>query len=225
MCRLGLAATRVQDQYIAHRAVHRRGHANLKAEIDHAAREPADLERSAALQIMVHGRGHFRGPAVEERNPLLGIIRGQSHAMRTADGDHFPREIEQEFSAHRGSLHYRPVTIVDAGAKKTLKLTIEVPVEDMAKLTTADDIPSGPASVGDTRPSIWSAIHPRLLELIQSHRSTLIFVNSRRLAERLAGALNELAGETLVRSHHGSIARPHRPRSASDPPRRPETEP
>ena len=76
--------------------------------------------------------------------------------------------------------------------------------------TTADDIPSGPLSVGDTRPSIWTAIHPRLLELIRAHRSTLIFVNSRRLAERLAGALNDLAGETLVRSHHGSIAREQR---------------
>ena len=119
-------------------------------------------------------------------------------------------EIEHEFTAHRGTVRYRPVTIVDAGKKKALALTIEVPVEDMAKLTTADDIPSGPASVGDSRPSIWSAIHPRLLELILAHRSTLIFVNSRRLAERLAGALNELAGETLVRSHHGSIARPQR---------------
>ena len=96
------------------------------------------------------------------------------------------------------------------GRRRRSTLTIEVPVEDMAQLTTADDIPSGPASVGDTRPSIWSAIHPRLLELIRAHRSTLIFVNSRRLAERLAGALNELAGETLVRSHHGSIARPQR---------------
>ena len=119
-------------------------------------------------------------------------------------------ELAGEFAAARGQVHYRPVTIVDAGAKKALSLTIEVPVEDMAKLTTADDIPSGPASVGDQRPSIWSAIHPRLLELIHAHRSTLIFVNSRRLAERLAGALNELAGETLVRSHHGSIARPQR---------------
>ena len=52
-------------------------------------------------------------------------------------------------SASRRPLRYRPVTIVDAGAKKALKLTIEVPVEDMARLTTADDIPSGPASVGD----------------------------------------------------------------------------
>jgi len=119
-------------------------------------------------------------------------------------------EISDEFSTHGGTVHYRPVTIVDAGAKKALSLRIEVPVEDMARLTTADEIPSGPKSVGDERPSIWSAIHPRLLELIQSHRSTLIFVNSRRLAERLAGALNELAGETLVRSHHGSIAREQR---------------
>jgi ATP-dependent helicase Lhr and Lhr-like helicase len=117
--------------------------------------------------------------------------------------------VADEFAVGR-AVTYRPVTIVDAGKKKGLKLTIEVPVEDMAKITTADEIPSGPASVGDSRPSIWAAIHPRLLQLIRAHRSTLIFVNSRRLAERLAGALNELAGETLVRSHHGSIARPQR---------------
>ena len=94
--------------------------------------------------------------------------------------------------------------------RRRCRIRIEVPVEDMRRLTTADEIPSGPKSVGDERPSIWSAIHPRLLELIRGHRSTLIFVNSRRLAERLAGALNELAGETLVRSHHGSIAREQR---------------
>jgi len=131
-------------------------------------------------------------------------------AGRPATESDVEGEIEHEFASHRGAVRYRPVTIVDAGQKKELKLTIEVPVEDMAKLTTADDIPSGPASLGDTRPSIWSAIHPRLIELIRAHRSTLIFVNSRRLAERLAGALNEIAGETLVRSHHGSIARPQR---------------
>ena len=125
------------------------------------------------------------------------------------DQDKVDTEIEDEFSVHR-AVRYRPVTIVDAGQKKALKLTIEMPVEDMARLARKDDIPSGPAAMGDARPSIWSAIHPRLLEIIRAHRSTLIFVNSRRLAERLAGALNELAGETLVRSHHGSIARPQR---------------
>jgi ATP-dependent Lhr-like helicase len=119
-------------------------------------------------------------------------------------------EIDHEFAVHKGQVRYRPVTIVDAGQRKPLSISIQVPVEDMSKLTTADEIPSGPASVGDTRPSIWAAIHPRLLDLIRSHTSTLIFVNSRRLAERLAGAINELAGETLVRSHHGSIAREQR---------------
>ena len=58
--------------------------------------------------------------------------------------------------------------------------------------------------------TIWSSIHPRLLQLVLAHRSTLLFVNSRRLAERLAGALNELAGEALVRAHHGSLARAQR---------------
>src|SRR5436309_452909 len=58
--------------------------------------------------------------------------------------------------------------------------------------------------------SIWPEIHPRLLELIRAHRSTMIFVNSRRLAERLAGALNELAGSEMALAHHGSVARDKR---------------
>jgi ATP-dependent Lhr-like helicase len=105
---------------------------------------------------------------------------------------------------------WRPVTIVDTGEKKQLALHVEVPVEDMAKLGELTEVPSGPASAGESRRSIWPAIHPRLLELIRAHRSTLIFVNSRRLAERLANSLNELAGETLVNAHHGSIARAQR---------------
>jgi ATP-dependent Lhr-like helicase len=101
---------------------------------------------------------------------------------------------------------YRPVTIVDASAPKRLDLRVEVPVEDMANLDELENLPSGPASQGPKRRSIWTAIHPKLLELIQAHRSTLIFVNSRRLAERISGAINELAGEALVRAHHGSVA-------------------
>ena len=106
--------------------------------------------------------------------------------------------------------HFRPVTIVDTGEKKKLRLTVEVPVEDMAKVNESLEIVSGPAAAPPARGSIWPAIHPRLLELIRAHSSTLIFVNSRRLAERLAAALNELAGETLVQAHHGSIARAQR---------------
>src|SRR5205814_8814549 len=102
-----------------------------------------------------------------------------------------------------------PVVTVNTEEKKQLSLRVEVPVEEMAKIGEAAGLPSGPAQ-GENRNSIWPAIHPRLLELIRAHRSTLLFVNSRRLAERLAGALNELAGETLVQAHHGSIARPQR---------------
>jgi ATP-dependent Lhr-like helicase len=105
----------------------------------------------------------------------------------------------------------RATTIINTGEKKQLTLRVEVPVEEMAKLNErADPIPTGPAAQGPRAGSIWPAIHPRLLELIRAHRSTLIFVNSRRLAERLAASLNELAGETLVQAHHGSIARMQR---------------
>jgi ATP-dependent helicase Lhr and Lhr-like helicase len=109
----------------------------------------------------------------------------------------------------------RPVRVLDAGRKKRLELRVEVPVEDMARLGEPADIPTGPVT-SVQRSSIWPAIHPQILELIRSHRSTLIFVNSRRLAERLAGALNELAGEELVHAHHGSIAREQRLRIEDD---------
>ncbi|HEY2031989.1 MAG TPA: DEAD/DEAH box helicase [Myxococcales bacterium] len=104
----------------------------------------------------------------------------------------------------------RPVTIVDAGSKKQLEVRVEVPVEDLSKLGELEELPSGPASQGPRRRSIWPSIHPRLLELVRSHRSTMIFVNSRRLAERLAAALNELAGAEVALAHHGSVARDKR---------------
>ncbi|HEX7950674.1 MAG TPA: DEAD/DEAH box helicase, partial [Candidatus Limnocylindrales bacterium] len=107
----------------------------------------------------------------------------------------------------------RDVRIVDAGAPKPLELQVVIPVDDMAALgeiLPLDQQPGGPAISPDLRTSIWPAIHPRILELIRSHRSTIVFTNSRRLSERLAQRLNELAGEDLVRAHHGSIAREQR---------------
>jgi ATP-dependent Lhr-like helicase len=101
---------------------------------------------------------------------------------------------------------YRPVSVVNAGARKLLELKVEVPVEDMARLGEIEEQPSGPASQGPKRTSIWQSIYPRLLEIIQGRTSTLIFVNARRVAERLAGALNDLAGEPIARAHHGSLA-------------------
>jgi ATP-dependent Lhr-like helicase len=121
----------------------------------------------------------------------------------------------------------RAVTIVDAGVRKPLEIEVVIPVDDMAELGTIVDEPtSGPAAAGPVRRSIWPAMHPRLLELVQEHRSTLIFVNARRLAERLATRLNELHWEgenrsaeaegnppvevELVKAHHGSLSRERR---------------
>ena len=104
----------------------------------------------------------------------------------------------------------RPVTIVDAGHRKPMDLEVVVPVADMAELGVgAGDTANGRAP-GRDHSSIWPSIHPRLLELIRQHRSTILFVNARRMAERLAAQLNELAGEDLVKAHHGSLAREQR---------------
>lgn len=112
----------------------------------------------------------------------------------------------------------RPVRIVEAGPARPMELTIEVPTPDLADLAAVRAEPSamprldGPATPGliPSSGSIWPAIVPRVLELVRSHRSTIVFVNARRLAERLAARLNELAGEELVAAHHGSIAREQR---------------
>ncbi|MEX2101849.1 MAG: helicase-related protein, partial [Actinomycetota bacterium] len=120
-------------------------------------------------------------------------------------------EIARFLGGHDDGGALRPVTIVDAGRSKQLDVEVVVPVEDMGELGTRLDEPAGdPAAAVPQHASIWPAIHPRLLELIRAHRSTLIFVNARRLAERLSAQLNELAGEDLVRAHHGSIAREKR---------------
>ncbi|HEY5054365.1 MAG TPA: DEAD/DEAH box helicase, partial [Solirubrobacterales bacterium] len=131
----------------------------------------------------------------------------------------------------------RECKIVDAGTAKKLDLEIVVPVEDMAE-------PGAPsfASEDGTHPegeplvhqrSIWPAIYPELLKLVQKHTSTIIFVNNRRASERLAKRLNELAaGEPeqelpatehsghaasaasspreIARAHHGSLSHEER---------------
>ncbi|MGH7910128.1 MAG: DEAD/DEAH box helicase, partial [Candidatus Dormibacteraceae bacterium] len=121
----------------------------------------------------------------------------------------------------------RPVEIVDAARNKALSVTIEVPVDDMADLQVGAPPPElgsgNAAALGAAPPaprrSIWPAIYPRLLDLVLEHRSTIVFVNARRAAERLAARLNELAADgghlseqepELVLAHHGSLAREQR---------------
>jgi len=164
-----------------------------------------------------------RDLAVARRTSSAG--EGGKATKRKPSKANFAESVHAEFE-DAGAVTFRPVTIVDASAPKQLAISVQTAVEDMSAMgkPAAQAAPaphegapyirsepqSGPASQGPVAQSIWSSIHPKLLELIRSHRSTLLFVNSRRLAERLAGAINELAGEPLVRAHHGSLARAQR---------------
>jgi ATP-dependent helicase Lhr and Lhr-like helicase len=82
--------------------------------------------------------------------------------------------------------------IVDVGHKRKLDLGIEVP-----------PMPLGPVASNE----MWDTIYDRLVELVKQHRSTLVFVNTRRMAERLAHKLGERMGEENVAAHHGSLSR------------------
>ncbi len=128
-----------------------------------------------------------------------------------------PLEETARFLGGRKNKDWRPVTIIDAGVRKPMDIEIVVPIEDMGDLGTFVEGPqSGPAAAGPVRKSIWPSIHPALLELIQSHRSTLVFVNARRMAERLANRLNELADEQAALPGYASSALPLA-RSTEDP--------
>ena len=104
----------------------------------------------------------------------------------------------------------RAIELVDAGVAKELDLEVVVPVEDMRE-------PAARSRDEGCEPrSIWPSIYPALVELVRAHRSTIVFVNNRRLAERLALRLNELAEEEIARAHHGSLAREQRTQIEED---------
>ena len=191
-----LALSLERLQHLVGRPIQRIGLSATQRPLEEVARYLGGAETSRKVE------------APKEKAKHKGSKRDSTEA---ATSEAIPSEVAadeaiSEFESTAFAPVYRPVTIVDASTPKRLDLRVEVPVEDMASLDELDTLPSGPASQGPKRRSIWSAIHPKLLELIRAHRSTLIFVNSRRLAERISGAINELAGEDLVRAHHGSVA-------------------
>ncbi|QHC31706.1 ATP-dependent helicase [Streptomyces sp. HF10] len=97
----------------------------------------------------------------------------------------------------------RKVEIVQPESGKEFDLSVVVPIEDMGELGGS---PATDAADGGERPSIWPHVEERIADLVQSHRSTIVFANSRRLAERLCNRLNEIAyeratGEPLAEHH------------------------
>ncbi|RIV40799.1 ATP-dependent helicase [Micromonospora radicis] len=103
----------------------------------------------------------------------------------------------------------RPVDVVAPATAKTIEVSVQVPVEDMTRLdeqeAPLDDL-AGPRTA-----SIWPAVEERVYALIRAHRSTIVFTNSRRSAERLCARLNELAAEeTTPEQATASVTRPAR---------------
>ena len=189
----------------------------------HLALSLERLEALAARPVQRIGLSATQRPLEEVARFLGGATVSEDESTKRTKTTPQKTEIEAETStvlmeatgeadevSDAGTPMYRPVTIVNAGARKALELRVEIPVEDMARLGQMEEQSSGQASQGLKRTSIWQSIYPRLLEIIREQTSTLIFVNARRIAERLAGALNELAGESIVRAHHGSLAAPQR---------------
>ncbi|MGD9484011.1 DEAD/DEAH box helicase [Streptomyces sp. TRM70308] len=135
----------------------------------------------------------------------------------------------------------RPVKIVQPPAEKEFALQVVVPVEDMGELGGS---PVPDADEVTAKPSIWPSVEERITDLVQAHRSTIVFVNSRRLAERLCNRLNEIAYEratgeplpehhspaelmggsgaaegappVLARAHHGSVSKEQRAQVEED---------
>lgn len=134
----------------------------------------------------------------------------------------------------------RRVEIVQPASGKEFDLSVVVPVEDLGELGGS---PVSDEGSGD-RPSIWPHVEERIADLIQSHRSTIVFANSRRLAERLCNRLNEIAYERatgeampedhspaelmgaassasgapplIARAHHGSVSKEQRAQVEED---------
>ncbi|MBA2715749.1 MAG: ATP-dependent helicase [Propionibacteriales bacterium] len=143
-----------------------------------------------------------------------------------------------EVARFLGGAH--PVEVVAPASVKQWDLEVVVPVEDMTELgtlSTSDDDFEGPAAGNAPRASIWPHVEERIVDLIERHQSTIVFANSRRLAERLTARLNEIAAERrgdaptdpsvpaeimaqsgtssgaagiLARAHHGSVSKEQR---------------
>jgi ATP-dependent Lhr-like helicase len=173
-------------------------------------------------------RGAHLALSLERLDALRGSADGRAQRVGLSATVRPPTEVASFLGGSR------PVTVVQPASSKQIELEVVVPVEDMRDLSDMSPA-GGQGGTGDgdddpvARRSIWPHVEERVLDLIQSHRSTIVFANSRRLAERLCGRLNEIATErafvaaggvpggeadaedvVIARAHHGSVSRQER---------------
>ena len=139
-------------------------------------------------------RGAHLSLSLERLERLTAESRSARGGVRcSASGSRRPCGLPERVAGYLGGTH--PVTIVAPPAEKSWDLSIVVPVEDMSDLAASAATPA-PSTLEDEQaprrtPSIWPHVENRNLDLISEHRSTIVFANSRRLAERLTAHLND----------------------------------
>ncbi|MGD0526934.1 MAG: DEAD/DEAH box helicase [Polyangiaceae bacterium] len=149
---------------------------------------------------------HVRTVVVDELHALMRDKRGSHLALSLARldalADTRPQRIGLSATVHpiREAARFlsganRPCTVVDVGHRRDLDLAIELPGTDLEAVATHEQ---------------WSEIYDRLAALVGAHRTTLVFVNTRRMAERVAHHLGERLGADSVGAHHGSLAKDRR---------------
>ncbi len=158
---------------------------NVDAVIIDEIHSVAGTKRGAHMAVTLERLERLTGRAVQ-RIGLSATQRPLDEIARFLGGK----------STTNGVSSWREVQVIDAGAPANMDIEVVVPVEDMADLSRSNQPhDDGPASIETARSSIWPSVHPKILEQIQQHTSTIVFVNSRRLAERLAGRLNDMWDE------------------------------
>ncbi len=148
-------------------------------------------------------RGTFVALLLERLEHLCGrsLVRiGLSATQRPLD------RVARFLGGYDDAGEPRDVVVVDCGMRKGLDLKVISPVPDLRLLPRPDG----------SAPSVWPSIYGKLLSLVETHRSTLIFANNRRAVERIAAEMNRLAGRSLVRAHHGSVSKEYRREIESD---------
>ena len=148
-------------------------------------------------------RGAHLALSVERLDRLVAAARPARRPLRDPAPDRGDRPVRRPARGRSGS------STPARGRSSTC--SVVVPVEDMREpgAGAVTDPLLGTGGEGSAT-SIWPSIYPELLRLVEEHRSTIVFVNNRRLAERLALRLNELAEKEIARAHHGSLAREQR---------------
>ena len=136
--------------------------------------------------------GNKRGAHLALSLERLDALRGDAAPAQRVGLSATVRPVEEVATFLGGT---RPVTVVQPPSPKRIELRVVVPVEDMTELDTTPGRGGDDEDNPAPRRSIWPHVEERVLDLIEQHKSTIVFANSRRLAERLCGRLNELAAE------------------------------